>query len=754
MEIEETENLEKENKVTFDYNPNVSLLQLPKENLFSPTSRLSHQQQIQELKENIRNYLQDISPEDQTRLEYAIEDLTRFHAGQQRKSGQPFIIHPLRVAWQICQVGLDVSSVIVALLHDTLEDTHMTCEELEQRYGKWYAEVVEGLTKANFVKNSNPSKQSSQEATYQKILLAMFKDVRVLFIKLFDRLDNIRDLKAMSREKQRRISRETLNVYVPMAKRLGLEEVYREYTEICFQYLYPKRYAQKLTELESLAKDRKPSILLIAKKLQASLSKDQLSKVEISPVLIHISEHVYQKEKIDKILNHFRILAPNQIDCYRVLGVLHSEFQAIPLQFRDFMSNPLWDGYRGLKTEIVVNGERIAIEITSPELHARNQDGIIAYWKKNPTEFGEYYQKYLELLGSVSEDQELRMPDVLRDIQTDQIQVFTPKGKLFHALKGSTILDFAYLVHTELGNSCAGGFVVNMNQEKIRVPIHRQLLDGECIEIIKDSKVKPAKDWLQWVVTAKAKVNIRRFLKHEDLKRCQHIGEKIFHEQLLKSKLPVSTFVDSPQFQQALTTEQLSYEQFLQELGADKLSVEKFLKKYQLISFQQTQNNKLWRKKISTLRPWSKSVTNTQSPQIIVDSINDPFIQIAECCSPLEGEKVFGRINEDTKLEIHENHCKTLKSFTKSSIVSIGWNLSQDEKQSYGIELLLNEQLGTLVQILKVFKYSRVAIRDIHGQFEKENQFVLQLQLEPITRKMYNKIVKKLRTFHFVKNIF
>jgi len=288
------------------------------------------------------------------------------------------------------------------------------------------------------------------------MLKAMTQDVRALLIKLFDRLDNMRDMEAMPRHKQRRISLETLNVYVPIAERLGLTQICREHTELCFKLLYPKRYNKTLTEIDELKKARTSTINGMRISLLRTLEKNNLAYKTIEPLFVHPASRIQERGPIDHVLEGFRIIVKNSLDCFKALGIVHTSFYVIPLKIRDYISNPLWNGYEGIQTELRIEGEQTCIEIVSEEMLKKNQYGIMAHWQGSPTELADYYRIYLNQLDQLAGDKDVRMLEVMSFVQSDQVQVYSPKGDMFVFPKSATVLDFAYGIHSELGNHCIG----------------------------------------------------------------------------------------------------------------------------------------------------------------------------------------------------------------------------------------------------------------------------------------------------------
>lgn len=704
---------------------------------------------VQQLQEDIRAYLRtQNNGEELLKLEYAFEDITTHQGNLKRKSGEPMLIHPLRVAWSICEAGLDPPTAIVALLHDLIEDTEITKEQIRGRYGEWYADMVDGLTKIIHLDAKGKSR-ANLEATYHKMLTTMVKDVRVLFIKLFDRLDNMRDMDPMPRHKQRRISHETYNVYVPLAKRLGLEKITQEYSELCFKYLYPNRYEKTLQKLRQLKKERQSAIQNMQERLQITLTNAELSQVDIDPIYLSPDNYI-QKLEVDRILEGFRILVENATVTYQVLGALHTQFRAVPLKIRDFISNPRWDGYKGLQTEILMEGEAIFIEIASKEMYALNWHGIMASWKGTPSELAEYYRIYLEQIDHIVGEKEPRMEDVLRYSQVEQIQILTPTGDVLFFPKGATVLDFAYHIHSDLGNTCLGAFIhisssENLyHSEKIRVPRQRELFDGEQVEILTDSSTRPHRDWLKHIVTTKSKIEIQRALRIQNRLRTRQVWEASFRRELRKLGEEEETFLSSPAFQNALQAEDFTFDELLETLGTKKLQIRRFLKKHDLIK-QGKLKRRNWEVRIL------ESLFKNKPPEFLIEDVNDPFLRFAQCCSPLPGDRVLGHLTEELDLVVHRTNCKQIKG--EKHPVSIGWALPEDGSvQARNIQLITEDRPGVLYQVTKVIKNLDVGILDIQSG-RMGNGASMRITLEPIPLRAYHKILVRLRSLKIVDKI-
>ena len=712
--------------------------------------------QIRELKKNIRAYVRSNgSPLELKLLQKALGEIETFHSGQSRRSGQPVIIHPLRVAWQICEVGLDPSTVVAALLHDAVEDTPMTLEHIDQKYGAWYAQIVEGVTKVKHDADATHMR-SELEATYQRMLVALAKDVRVLFIKMFDRLDNMRDMHHMPVEKKRRISQETLNVYVPMARRLGLKEISQEQTDLCFQHLYPKRYKQTVKDLENLKKDRLPAIRNMLEKLEENLSSKFSGFVEAEAVLIHSSTKVSDPSPVDRILEKFQIVVKDALNCYQTLGILHTNFSAIPLRIRDYISNPLWNGYQGIQTELNLEGERVELEIISREMKESNRNGILAHWNERTSELEDYYRTYLEQLDQIADAEELRMADVLNYAQTEQLQVFSPKGDVFALPKGATVLDFAYYIHTDLGNHCIGA-LVNPSWEthkntNLRVPRERQLFHGECLKILTDPGVRPSREWVDQTVTAKSHVQIRRAVNLQNASRARRLGRDILVKELEEYGERHDDWFSKDAVQQALIDENLTENKFLQELGLRKRLVRPFLKKYQLVDF-----DKIGRlRQLMHGRPWY--LFGTQHPRYLIENPEDPLLKMAICCQPIPGDKIVAFVNREMEIEIHRNFCEIFserrnEQAADDTLLEVDWNLEKKELKKHTLNIQARDGKGILLKIIKIISAADVAIENTDSHSLPGNLASIKISLEPVNWQTFHRIMEGLRPLKFINRI-
>ena len=713
---------------------------------------------ITDLDQQIRSYVQEYGTrKDSELLDQAISDIRQYHENQKRKSGQPFIIHPLRVASYICRAGLDAPTVVAALLHDIIEDTSITHDDIHERYGSWYADIVTGLTKIKKPESPRNLSADNLDATYQRMLKTMVQDVRALFIKLFDRLDNMRDMEAMPRNKQRRISLETLNIYVPIAERLGLTQICQEHTELCFKLLYPKRYQKTLLEIDELKKDRISTIKAMQESLQNNLEKQNFVYHNVEPLYVHPASRIHESGPIDHILEGFRIVVKKSLDCFQALGIIHTNYYVIPLKIRDYISNPLWNGYEGIQTELRIEGEQTLIEIVSEEMLTKNQYGIMAHWSGSPTELADYYRIYLSQLDQMAGDKDVRMLDVMSYVQSDQVQIYSPKGDMLVFPQGATVLDFAYGIHTELGNHCIGALVnpSSVGTTKKRVPRERQLFTGEALQIITDPGVHPKEEWLNQVKTAKSRSQIKRAVEQQKVINARNSGRTLLERKLREKgeELSVDKWIKSTPVKSALKAEKLSANKFFQEIGLQKRPLQQFLRKYKLLHFESTGRLK------EMINPefWG-NIFGGDKNIFLIDDVQNPLIKLASCCFPIPGDKISGFIHDDKEIEIHLADCPNKinnKKLAQSKIIPIdvSWNISKKISRSHIIHLHVIDGKGILFQITKIIKDAGVAIINSESAENNKNNADIRIKLESITWPVFHKIVEKLRPLKFVKQI-
>lgn len=434
----------------------------------------------------------------------AIEIAKRVHADQFRRSGTPFLIHPIRVACKALEYKPDTVTVVASILHDTIEDCkederENLRQEIKESFDGNVLDMVEALTK---IKGDN-------KKTLDKIISQTSKDFRVVLVKLFDRLDNLSELAPLKKEKQRRIMRETDIIYSSLANELGLKTIERELRDLIFKNRYPLRYKRVSKKLVDFYNLRHTAI----EKLQHRVDSTLMGKVEFETKLEYYNTERFlsDKNEIEHILDVVRIVTATIEDCYRILGLLHTQFRAIPRNFRDYISNPKINGYRGLLTKIAVNNETIRIEIVTRGFEKKNERGILSYLEEGIFN-SQDYTKFLEHYREVAQDQDLRIEEIYYYNRSETIQLFTPKGLCIELAQGATVHDFAFHVHSEIGLKCIGAII-----DGIRFPKERTLNFGETIDVLTSDSVKPRKDWLNHLIMPRSRQYLIKYLKKQNL---------------------------------------------------------------------------------------------------------------------------------------------------------------------------------------------------------------------------------------------
>lgn len=678
-------------------------------------------------------------------LEKAWKDSEFHHRTQVRKSGEPYFLHPARVAQMTAESGLDVETVIIALLHDVIEDTEVTKEEMRREYGDWLAEVVDGLTKVV----SNRQKQIKRPIaveTYRKLISSTIKDLRTLQVKIFDRLDNMRDLGYLSRLRQRAISQETMNVYMPMAQRLGMQDISNELTALSFRYLYPKRFNKGLARLKECIQAEQFRAKSLQTHLEKNLKDIKRIKMEVRPRYHQISDFIYDETGVKQALMGFKVVVPTMQDCYRALGNLHMYNRVVPNSIKDFISNPKPNRYQALRSQIFIAGEPISIQIVSLDMERVNANGILAGWEGSLEDLSKYYQSYLDLLDHYSGNDDLRMEDVLRHAQMDTLQIFTPKGELLSFSQGATVLDFAFAIHTDLGLRCDGGWMAGR-----RVSRFEELRDGEVVEVISNSAISPNWDWLDKVTTTRAKLGIRRFLNAQVNTRAQEVGKRLFEAETHRLGEDPESMLKRKAFQAALKKKKLSQSQFFQHVGADKLPLRQFFMDHNLVGKKALK--KVESQEQSILGKWVKPILRQPAPVITIHDLEDGFIKMAGCCSPLLGDSVMG-VQEGAGIMVHRSNCPVMLQDVKGALIHVGWDVPA-QPQGYALRIHLSEDRpGLLYKVSKVMRDLKVNILDINLERDnRSNAAVIQVRLEPVTHKVFRGLISKLRDVREVKKI-
>jgi len=611
------------------------------------------------------------------------------HGTQKRASGDPYFSHPIEVAGLMTELKLDQETIVTALLHDTIEDTLATVDEVEQYFGPEIARLVDGVTKLSKIEAMTENERAAENL--RKFFLAMSEDLRVLLVKLADRLHNMRTLHFIkSDEKRRRIARETMDIYAPLAERVGMYEYMREMQLLAFEQLEPEAYATitgRLAQIRSLEGGQVDAIALAIKQALAEAGlKVEVSGREKHPFSIwkKMAERHVNFEQITDIMA-FRVLTENIDDCYRALGVLQTTWQMIPGRFKDYISTPKANGYRSLHTALIYeNSMRMEVQIRTADMHRTNEFGLAAHWAykqggTRPDGQVGWLRDLIEIVDA-SHDAEELLEHTRLAIYQDRIFAFTPKGALHQLSKGATPVDFAYAVHTDLGNATVGAKINGRH-----MPLRTQLNNGDVVEIIKSSSSAPQLSWLSFVVTGKARAAIRRAVRAKERDEVAAIGRKLFDE--IASRLPTKIGKKAI----AAAVKRLDYaseEDFMAAIGMAKIDDRSVMEALVPGSAVNLPDPEQWPKQERAI-----SIRGL-TPGMAFD--------LADCCHPVPGDRIVGLKQPGKGVEVHSIDCLNLANGIDADWLDLSWG----ERSSGAVGLLrvvLYNRPGTLAEVTGIF---------------------------------------------------
>ncbi len=631
----------------------------------------------------------------------------KVHQGQTRLSGEPYLVHPLEVASILAKMRLDPPSIATGLLHDTVEDTYATLEEVEQIFGPIIAKLVDGVTKLSKINFS--SKEQRQAENFRKMFMAMAEDIRVILVKLADRLHNMRTLQHMPEEKQIKIAQETLDIYAPIASRLGMQEVRTELENLSLKYLKPDVFAKLSENVQQVEKKSERFI----GEIREALGKKMLEYGIRSEVQARI-KHVYsvyrkmeqQSIEFDQIydLIAFRVIVPSIPQCYETLGLIHSLWKPVPGRFKDFIGMPKMNNYQSLHTTVIgPKGQRVEFQIRTREMHEIAEWGIASHWKykeggeidmKDELKF-RWIRQFLEWQKELSDPAEY-LDTVKLDLFATEVYVFTPKGDIRELPKGSTPVDFAYSIHTEVGHHCTGARV----NGRI-VPLRYRLKSGDTVEVLTQSDHRPSKDWLKFVQTSRAKARIRQYIREEQRDKARGLGRSLLEGELERYALKASKIFKSEEYDNFAKERGIKGEDHLYALiGYGKVSVSQLLgavlPKEQL-SAMTVQEPK---KESSFTRIFKKAFEKSKGI-VRVSGYDDILITLAKCCNPIPGDSIVGFITRGRGVTIHSTSCSKVLATDQTRRVDATWNLKATLPTATKIRVVCVDKPGLLAEISK-----------------------------------------------------
>jgi GTP pyrophosphokinase len=646
------------------------------------------------------------------------------HRGQRRTSGEPYMVHPLGVSRIITQLRLDVSSLCAALLHDCVEDTGATVEEIEEAFGKDVAFLVDGVTKLSRVEFSSRAEREAEN--FRKMLVAMARDIRVLLVKLADRLHNCRTLEPLSPERQERIAAETLAVYAPLANRLGIDWLKSELEDHSVRYLYPEEWKDLNRRLEQRRRQDERFIVEAAHALE-KLLEDVGFQAQVSGRLkrLYSIREKMKKQNLEFDQVHdrigFRVIVETVADCYAVLGVVHSKWTPVPGRIKDYIAIPKINGYRSLHTTVFgPKGVRMEVQIRTQEMHAIAQEGIAAHWQykegggldpggKDAERFA-WLRQIWELHQDVQDSTEL-FEAVKGDLFSDEVYVFTPKGQVLRFPQGATPVDFAYAIHTDVGHHCTGARVNGHI-----VPLRYQLRSGDTLEILTHAQQRPNKDWLDFVVTSRAKAKIRSYVRVEQRRRSREVGRELLEREFRKAGVSLAKAEKHGDLEKAAKElRQGTLDEMVAAVGFGRVDPRQVIRQ---IVGGETPETAEPRPELreSKLAQVLRRVTRRDSAAIKIDSVDDLLVRLARCCSPVPGDDVVGFVSRGRGLTVHRRGCPRTLDLDPDRRIDVTWDAKVRFDQPVTLRIVTAHRPGILAAVSQVFSDHGINITQVNSR--------------------------------------
>ncbi len=675
-----------------------------------------------------------LSPDDVARIKAAYAYAAQAHAHQKRMSGEPYITHPLAVAGAVVEWRMDADAIAAALLHDVMEDTGASKQELAEKFGKEVAELVDGLSKLD--KMEFASYQEAQAENFRKMLMAMARDLRVVLIKLADRQHNIQTMSAMRADKRARIARETLEIYAPIALRLGLNKLYRELQDTSFRLIHPHRADVLAKALKAARGNRKELLTRILDGI-----RDKLAHAGLKAEVFGREKSLYSifRKMKDKHLSFsqvldiygFRVVVDNVPTCYLALGALHSLFKPVPGKFKDYNAIPKANGYQSLHTTLIgPYGTPVEVQIRTREMHHVAQEGVAAHWLYKDTEESsadlqikthKWLQSLLEMQTSDSSE---FFENVKIDLFPDEVYVFTPKGKIMALPRGATPVDFAYAVHTDVGNQCSAA---RINHEL--APLRTELKNGDLVEIISSPQASPNPVWLTYVKTGRARSKIRHFLRTMQNEESARLGERLLRQELLSlGVVPISIPGEA---WEALVRSggQKSIEEVYTDIGLGKRLPSVVARRL--------------------LARENVSLDGTSGMALAIHGTEGMAVQLARCCQPIPGDPIIGSIRKGSGLVIHTHDCPAIRKSRSSEPqkwIDVEWEPEDGKLFDLRIKLEVKNTRGVLAQVAAAIAEAGSNIEHVAMEADPERLFtVLRFTIQVAHRNHLAAVMRGLR---------
>ena len=682
----------------------------------------------------------------------AVYDFTaEKHQDQRRRSGEPYLVHPLAVAWHLADLKFDQVCVAVGLLHDVLEDTLTDRPALEERFGPELAELVDGVTKIG--RHEYVRRDQAQAETFRKMILASAKDLRVVVVKLADRLHNMETLEHLKPESRRRISRETLEIYAPIAHRLGMSRVKGDLEDLAFYHLWPHQFAELHSKIEEKLRVGKGATARIRDRLAESLAEAGIEAEITHRVKRYYS--IYQKLRrqdidISQLYDYlaFRIVTTGLRDTYAALGVVHQHWRPVPGRFKDYIAMPKPNLYQSLHTTVVGDqGQPFEVQIRTREMDRVAEEGIAAHWlyKEGSTDgAGDggivWLRQLLEWQQEV-EDPRTFLTTLKIDLYPDEVYAFSPKGDVFSFPRGATPLDFAYKVHTELGHQCVGARV----NGKL-VPLRTALANGDMVEVLTSANRHPSRDWLNFVVTSRAKSKIRQWLNTQQKERATEIGRRLLERELRRVKANPKKVLDSEAMRTFLAEEGIAdADDLASRVGFGKVAARSVVARVlpgEPVPGAEHKPGAL-RKAVARLLPFTAGVG-----PIVVKGHGDLLAFLAKCCNPLPGEEIVGYITRGRGVSVHSADCPNVRNllYNPEREIEVEWARDKDGTYPIGLAIETEDRTGMLARLAEAIAGQESNITHLEADTTAETgRGTIEVVVQVRDRRHLEKLVRRIR---------
>ena len=710
---------------------------------------------FEDLLDKVRGYSPDADLE-LLRRAYVFSALE--HKGQIRHSGEPYLVHPLEVADILADMKLDAVCIAAGLLHDVVEDTLTTPDRIRERFGEDVAHIVEGVTKIGAIPFS--STEERQAENFRKMLLAMVDDIRVILVKLADRLHNMRTLQYMADEKRVRISQETLDIYAPIANRLGMSRIKNELEELSFQYLEPAGFQSLQTRVEAKRRAMQGMIEELTAEIRRKLDDAQVPVTSIDGRVKRLYsiwlKLKAQKIDLDQVYDFvaLRIVTPSVKDCYAALGIIHQTWSPVPGRIKDFIAMPRPNGYQSLHTSVISDrGFPFEVQIRTEEMHRLAEEGIAAHWKYKEGRVGaQRDEQYFQWLRQLLEwQQEVRDPqeflsNLKIDLYPEEVYTFTPRGTVKVLPKGSTAIDFAYAIHTDVGHQCVGARVNGR-----MVPLRTRLKNGDIVEIVRNATHKPSRDWLNFAVTSRARNKIKHLIQVEEKERAVELGKRVFEKEARRFGLNATKLLEGDIAKVLAEFAATKAEDLLAQIGYGKVSPRLILDK--LVPQDQLKEQAPEHPVVSAvkrvLRPGS------EPDRIKVRGADDVMVFRAKCCNPIRGEKIVGYITRGKGVSVHSAKCPNVINlmYDPERKIEVEWDKGSDI-QPYTVRLAIEveDRKGMLAELSKRISDINTNITNVEARTgDQRGRIDVTVEIKDVTH--LEQVIKSVRGVSGVLNV-